>query len=882
MHVCRKLLFLLLVTYSTLSAQNIQNPVLPKVADAGVLKYNGKYFIGGVFTNGDFYVSDDLVHWGKPVHVVSMDNDWTRGTKAQDNQIHANEMLYLNGSFHLYWSVNYWGKDKHAVHITHAQSDSVLGPYFETNKQTWLDNRIDPKVFKDDDGQLYMYMVRFTDGNTIWGRKMKSPAKFSGDPVYLFASLPDTWETMDNRVAEGPWVIKYRNRYYMMYNANHTSTEWGNYQLGVAEADSPLGFQNGSKYSYPVVGSNQSQLEEKYIDILRYGSTYNPLFAYAENSPKGPWLELNYDDSCWKKGESGFTSEIIKGSTTRHFGTNWNSSSLWLRKTFSAGKQIGNLALRVMHGGNTKIYLNGVLIYEKQEADYCIVNLDKKAHAALKEGTNLLAVETNKGNSQFFDVSLFDMKNDIADDILMTPGQPNILRGPNGFEWWLIYMANKNNEHRGQYINRVQFFDKTMYVDGITGPRTAGYHPEPSLPTFSQKDETSSIGVLRQMPLSTAYLFEIGVKTKSEAGVVAWWKDANNCADIGLDAENQCWYLRTRINGKENKKSYALPADFRWGVYHHLRIERNSDCLKVWLDEIPAPGKHLFTGVIPATEPGVPGVFDKTKDALFEGAVYTIGFDDYNLQLAGKAEVLKGDCLNDYELSFQLSGLSEQSMAGSYPVYVDQNNYVKACFNGATRMLEVTAVKKEITVWKKEISLARLQTVYPDVKYTDFIEKCYRFATPVWLDAIYLNRHEAGNKSTFVEDMFSKFTIEYLNHDEWHPINVQGAEIAEHPAYNRLSFTSVKAEGLRFINKHAEDLERHIYKISIHEQLKESYNFRTVRRKNKLYLFVDGTEIVVPDIQYSPSRIGFCSENGSMAYNGMLYYHIGQRPEQAR
>ncbi|EKC44601.1 hypothetical protein LEA_20574, partial [human gut metagenome] len=22
-------------------------------------------------------------------------------------------------------------------------------------------------------------------------------------------------------------------------------------------------------------------------------------------------------------------------------------------------------------------------------------------------------------------------------------------------------MANKNNEHRGQYINRVQFFDKT-------------------------------------------------------------------------------------------------------------------------------------------------------------------------------------------------------------------------------------------------------------------------------------------------------------------------------------------------------------------------------------------------------------------------------------
>ncbi|EKC44599.1 glycoside hydrolase family 43 protein [human gut metagenome] len=90
---------------------------------------------------------------------------------------------------------------------------------------------------------------------------------------------------MDNRVAEGPWVMKYRDRYYMMYNANHTSTEWGNYQLGVAEADFPLGFQNGNKYSYPVVGCNQTQLEEKQVDLLRYGRTYEPFVClYGEQA----------------------------------------------------------------------------------------------------------------------------------------------------------------------------------------------------------------------------------------------------------------------------------------------------------------------------------------------------------------------------------------------------------------------------------------------------------------------------------------------------------------------------------------------------------------------------------------------------------------------
>ena len=47
-------------------------------------------------------------------------------------------------------------------------------------------------------------MVKFTDGNTIWVRPMKDPSTFSGEPVYLFSSLPNTWETLDNRVEDEP------------------------------------------------------------------------------------------------------------------------------------------------------------------------------------------------------------------------------------------------------------------------------------------------------------------------------------------------------------------------------------------------------------------------------------------------------------------------------------------------------------------------------------------------------------------------------------------------------------------------------------------------------------------------------------------------------
>lgn len=109
------------------------------------------------------------------------------------------------------------------------------------------------------------------------------------------------------------------------------------------------------------------------------------------------------------------------------------------------------------------------------------------------------------------------------------------------------------------------------------------------MPTFSMKGETPSFGVLQQVKPSTTYMFETAVKTDGDAGIIAWWKDVDNNAYIGFDTKNHNWYLRTIINGKEKEEYFTLPKDFRWGVYHHLRIERNQDCLKVWLDEIPSP-----------------------------------------------------------------------------------------------------------------------------------------------------------------------------------------------------------------------------------------------------------------------------------------------------
>lgn len=901
----RLILPLVFACFGALSAQNIDNPVLPGIADAGVIKHNGTYYIGGVFTNGDFYSSTDLVNWNGPFHVIDMDNEWTAGTGAGNNQIHANDMIYLNGTFHLYWSVNHWGKDKHIVHIAHAESNDILGPYREPVKDQWMDNRIDPQVFKDDDGKLYMYMVRFTDGNTIWVRPMKDPRTFDGHPVCLFASLPNTWETMDSRVAEGPWVIKYRDKYYMMYNANHTGTQWGNYQLGVAESDSPVGFNHGNKYSYPLLQSNQTTLEEKYTDVLRFGENYTPHFNYTTSQPQGNWQSLNYDDSSWKQGEGGFASDMIKGSTTRYQGTVWNSPAIYLRKTFTINpSETGNLALRITHDGDTRIYLNGKEIYNKTGANYILYNLDKKDRSALKNGKNVLSIESKQGRRNYINVSLFDMKNETADDILFSPGQPNIVRGPNGFEWWLVYMANKNLERRGQYTNRIYFHNKTMHSDGITSSHTKGYYPEPTKATYSHTQELSLQTNSQKLLTSEAapaasYLFEAGVKTASTAGIIAWWKDENNWIKIGLQAPTS-WYIQQCTQGQSTTKTYPLSQDFKFGVYHKLTVERNVGNFSIRIDDIPAPGGSpvLVTNI---TEKGIPGVFSESGSTAFNGLLYTIGWDEFDNtitawgnatsgdQKQGTSETgdqglttssplfkaFKGDMLSQYEFSLQLTNDAEKGKVGAYPVYINKDNYILAGLDFDKQCLIIDQVEKGKTTSSETFSLADWKTRYADIKYTDFNEKGYIFNHPVWMDGIQLNRLASGEKGVFIDNMFDKLSVEYKKDGKWLPAPLSKIQNAEQPMYNEAIFAhSIKTDALRFINKDPQDERIYIYKIRTKELFKTSYNLRFVKKEGQLYVFADGQLVTRMKVNNTPSQVGIYAENAVASFNGITQYHI--------
>lgn len=913
----------------------IDNPVLPGVADAGVLKFNGEYYIGGVFTKGSFYVSPDLVKWEGPVHVFSMDNEWTEGASAGDDQIHANDIHYINGLFHQYWSVNYWGKDKHVVHIGHATSTDVLGPYEEPVKETWFANRIDPHLFVDDDGKSYLYMVKFTDGNTIWARSMKDPWTFDGEPQYLFASLPNTWETLDNRVAEGPWVTKYRNRYYLMYNANHTSPNWGNYVLGVAEAGSPVGFNHGSKYPHPVLQSNQIDLEETFVDLLDYSSYAQQSFHYTFDIPTENWKGIHFSSSSWKSGIPGFGSHWIKNSTTRKVETAWKSPQIWARKSFTVDKEHSdNLVLRIHHDGETKVWLNGGLVYEGEGRQYINRSLDKNAFSLLKRGENLLALQSTHGErSAFLDVSLFDMKDQEMDDVLFSPGQPNILRGPNGFEWWLIYMANKNADRRGQYINRVHFYNKKLVVEGITGINTVGYHPAPAAPTFGdlfnqedpklwqnkwevnggewqlqnkeviQRDQEISQALVKSTP-AAHYLFEVGVKMEdptTKAGVVAWWQDDAHWLKVLFDPGKNSWVYLIKDGGEVEMFSFPLPDDFKFTSYHSFTILKNATDFTVKIDGLPAP-HHPEINLPGFFGKGLPGLYTEGANTAFDGVVYTIGWDEFDHTItgwgasssegslsgswsvsengimatdsSGENFIFKGDTLQEYEISLQIASEDNQGMAGIFPVFVDKDNYLKASFDFENHRFMVSGKQKGVVMDTQTMDVERSKSYYSDIKYSDFIEKHFSFDVTTLIDRIKFNKIPHQQPDSLVDDLYQKVDIFYKEKNNWLPIEAFSKSAPTHPDFDEISFEPVMAEALKFINKKADDLNYYIYKIGVNEIFRQSFNLRVVRLREAIIFVVDGKQVMELKLNFPASQVGLHSTNTKAHFNGITLFHI--------
>ncbi|UCH79861.1 MAG: family 43 glycosylhydrolase [Nitrospiraceae bacterium] len=172
------------------------------IGDPTVIIHKGIYYLYPTGDNRgyDVYISSDLIHWQKGPRVF----------RTSEKGAWAPDVFYdeKSGKFYLYYTVN--------RRIGVAVSDSPDGIF--NDLKTLVNDAIDAHMFKDDDGEYYLYFVKFP-AFFIYVQPMESLTAKRGTPVKLIYPT-EQWEKRHTPLTEAPWILKHRNSYYLLYSAS--------------------------------------------------------------------------------------------------------------------------------------------------------------------------------------------------------------------------------------------------------------------------------------------------------------------------------------------------------------------------------------------------------------------------------------------------------------------------------------------------------------------------------------------------------------------------------------------------------------------------------------------------------------------------------------
>jgi len=181
----------------------------------------------------DAFSSKDLVTWKKHPRILDIkDISWAAFAIWAPATIHANNKYYL------FFGANDIQNEKEYGGIGVAVSDRPEGPFKDALGKPLIDKfhngaqPIDQFVFRDDDGQFYMYYGGWRHCNIV---------KLSTD---LLSTVPFPDGTMFKEITpenyvEGPFMIKRNGKYYFMWSEGGWTGP--NYSVAYAMSDSPFG-----------------------------------------------------------------------------------------------------------------------------------------------------------------------------------------------------------------------------------------------------------------------------------------------------------------------------------------------------------------------------------------------------------------------------------------------------------------------------------------------------------------------------------------------------------------------------------------------------------------------------------------------------------------
>lgn len=217
------------------------NPILEGwYADPEAIVFDNEYWIYPTFSANyddqlflDAFSSPDLVNWTKHERIITKaEIPWLRRALWAPCIVNANDRYYL------FFGGNDIQSNEELGGIGVAIADSPAGPFVDALGKPLIDTivngaqPIDQYVFKDDDGQYYMYYGGWGHCNVVkLSQDLLSIVPFENGDMYR--------EVTPDNYTEGPFMLKHNGKYYFMWSEGGWTGP--DYQVAYAIADNPFG-----------------------------------------------------------------------------------------------------------------------------------------------------------------------------------------------------------------------------------------------------------------------------------------------------------------------------------------------------------------------------------------------------------------------------------------------------------------------------------------------------------------------------------------------------------------------------------------------------------------------------------------------------------------
>jgi len=332
----------------------------------------------------------------------------------------APEVLYneADGKYYMYFSalmdpehgvkgLSTSSNEYDRYYLCAAVSESPMGPFdiiYDTDAETgkrvptfdfkkgcnteydWP--AIDISPFIDDNGDLYMYFVKHRDSNYdsengLWGMKMLSMTQPDYSTVTCLAypnkvtasSTPGQVEEhsasgeyffSEDKVNEGPTMLKYNGKYYLTYTANGYASQA--YSVHQAVGDSPLGtftkldasegnpLLNGSAQGF-MVGTGHHCFVEAEDELFMLYHRHDSIYTMSGRA-------ICADRVNWVKNANGLDVLAANGPS---------KSLQWIPEGISGYKNLATTAnVSVSTGQGIEYLTDGYIPYNNVFVDYTL------------------------------------------------------------------------------------------------------------------------------------------------------------------------------------------------------------------------------------------------------------------------------------------------------------------------------------------------------------------------------------------------------------------------------------------------------------------------------------------------------------------------------